>query len=332
MDGHGDSSRSPAPHAEPGALKDFYENRYSGEYMAIHPDAWIVHVRDVLVGIEASEIRTILDYGCGRGFWTSLLHGMFPSAEIVGIDISETAIEHAASEQLSATFLSFDGRRAPFADSSFDLVFSFHVLEHVLDLPETLDDITRLVARNGRLCLVLPCGNDGSFEHAMAERTQGIVSSSTGELRFRFEDEAHLRRLKSRDLVEELSSRGLVLESAWFANQFWGALEFMVRSDVSFIRRFADPRLAPGLVDAAYVAAVRFLLILLALTVRAYRVGTQGTTPAKRGRAAVARVLRAGAPLLAPPVTLLGRRAEREWRTRSEDPRGSAQYLVLRRH
>jgi SAM-dependent methyltransferase len=331
MDGHGDTSRSLAPHAERGALKDFYEDRYSGEYMAMHPEGWIVHVCDVLAGIDTSGIRTILDYGCGRGFWTSFLHGRFPAAEIVGIDISETAIERAASGQLPAKFLSFDGRRAPFSDASFDLVFSFHVLEHVLDLPETLDDITRLVAPNGRLCLVLPCGNEGSFEHAMAERTQGIVPSSTGELRFRFEDEAHLRRLRSRDLVGELRSRGLELESASFANQFWGALEFMARSDVSFIRRFADPRLARGLVDAADVAAVRFLLILLALTVRAYRVGTRGTTSAKTGRAAVARLLRAGAPLLAPPVTFLERRAEREWRTRREDPRGSAQYLVLRR-
>ena len=198
MDGHGDSSRSPAPHAERGALKDFYENRYSGEYMAIHPDAWIVHVRDVLVGIEASEIQRSSTTGAAEASGRLFSTGCSPPQRSWGLTSRRPQSSTLLQSSCPAKFLSFDGRRAPFADSSFDLVFSFHVLEHVLDLPETLDDITRLVARNGRLCLVLPCGNDGSFEHAMAERTQGIVSSSTGELRFRFEDEAHLRRLKSR--------------------------------------------------------------------------------------------------------------------------------------
>jgi SAM-dependent methyltransferase len=61
--------------------------------------------------------------------------------------------------------------RAPYSDGAFSLVFSLHVLEHVLDLQQTLDDIARLVAPQGSVCLILPCGNEGScVSGAVADR------------------------------------------------------------------------------------------------------------------------------------------------------------------
>jgi SAM-dependent methyltransferase len=320
-----------APRPERDALKSFYESRYNSAYMAQHPDVNVARVRDVLLEIPTLAVTSILDYGCGRGFWTPLLHELFPEAEIIGIDISETAVQRALSEGLPGTFLSFDGRRAPFEDRMFGMVFSFHVLEHVLDLSATLDDISRLVAPGGWICLILPCGNEGSLEHNVAQRTHAIVTSPTGELRFRFEDEGHLRRLRSSDLVALLQQRGLELTSASFANHRWGALNFIMRSDGSFIRHFADPRTAEGLLDTARVTALRALLLALALIVRAHRVATVGTASTRKGRARVARVVRLLAPVLVPVVRSLEALSDREWQTRRADPRASAQYLFLRR-
>src|SRR5712691_9177748 len=87
-----------APRADSDALKSFYENRYSGGYMAVQPDDHVARVRDVLSEIRAPAITSVLDYGCGRGSWTRLLHELFPGAHIDGIDISEKAVQRARDE------------------------------------------------------------------------------------------------------------------------------------------------------------------------------------------------------------------------------------------
>jgi SAM-dependent methyltransferase len=299
--------------------------------MAEHPRVAAERVRDVLETIPPTEVTSILDYGCGRGFWTPILNAAFPAAKITGIDISETAIGRARSEISTATFVAFDGRHAPYPDGAFSLVFSFHVLEHVLDLSETLDDIGRLVAPSGWVCLILPCGNEGSFEHTVARLTNGFSTSATGELRFRFEDEGHLRRLRSDDLIGLLRQREIDLVSASFANHRWGAIEYIARSDRAHIRNFASVGAMPHRFDRARLAAIHTVLLLLSQIIRAHRIATVGTSAGHRSKEAVARLLRPLAPLLSPVVKSVEGRAKREWQERRTDPRGSAQYLVLRR-
>ncbi len=324
-------SSDAAPHADPDALRLFYDERYSGAYMAEHPGVAAERVRDVLSTIPASGVESILDYGCGRGFWTPILHETFPAAAVTGIDISETAIERARAAFPTATFSTFDGRRAPYPDAAFSLVFSFHVLEHVLDLTQTLDDIARLVAPRGSACLILPCGNEGSFEHTIARLTNALTTSPTGEMRFRFEDEGHLRRLRSTELIALLRRRNLELVSASFANHRWGAIEFIARSDPAFIRRFAAAGSAARPFDRWRIVLTRTFLLMLSQIVRVHRVARKGTTAAQGAKAAVARLLRPVEPILAPIVRAVERRSAREWSERRHDPRGSAQYLVLRR-
>ena len=320
-----------APPADPNAVRLFYEERYSGTYMAEHPRVAAERVRDVLSTIPSSGVESILDYGCGRGFWTPVLHEAFPAAAITGIDISKTAIERARAAFPTPTFGTFDGRRAPYPDGAFSLVFSFHVLEHVLDLSQTLDEIARLVVPHGSVCLILPCGNEGSFEHTIARLTNSLVTSSTGETRFRFEDEGHLRRLRSEELVALLRRRNLELVSASFANHRWGAIEFIAKSGASFVRRFVAAGAATRPFDRSRLALTRTVLLLLSQIVRVHRVAREGTTTGRGAKAAVARLLRPAAPILAPIVHAVERRAELEWHERRHDPRGSAQYLVLRR-
>ncbi len=120
--------------------------------------------------IPAEPVRTILDFGCGRGAWTPILRQRFPNARITGLDVSEAAVERAASDFPDATFAAFDGDLAPYDDRAFDLVFSYHVLEHVLSLEETAAEMSRLADR--WICVCLPCRNDGSLEERMVQRTR----------------------------------------------------------------------------------------------------------------------------------------------------------------
>jgi trans-aconitate methyltransferase len=115
--------------------KQVYDDRYAGNYMDTDEySAWghgDLRTRQVLetLRLVGTKPGSILDYGCGVGGWTSILSHAFPEAHIFGVDISSVAIGKAQRKFPQHQFTSFDGCDAPFGDSKFDLIFSYHVLE-----------------------------------------------------------------------------------------------------------------------------------------------------------------------------------------------------------
>ena len=92
----------------------------------------------------------LLDAGCGDGLLTWLIAGEFGEVEIFGADISGPNIDAAIQRQHQTTklknlhYLISDAEKFPFADSSFDLVISSHVLEHLPSFETGLHEIWRL--------------------------------------------------------------------------------------------------------------------------------------------------------------------------------------------
>ncbi len=98
--------------------------------------------------------RDVLDFGCGWGGESVWLAER--GARVVGCDISGSAIEHArafASQKREANvrFEVCSPIRLPFADDSFDAVFSTDVFEHVMDLPAVLGELRRVLRPGGVL-------------------------------------------------------------------------------------------------------------------------------------------------------------------------------------
>lgn len=307
---------------DPGGLTRFYDERYAGAYMEAHAALEVLKVTDTLREVRR-PVRSMLEYGCGQGAWFPLFSRTFPSAAITGIDISTVAIAKARHRLPGGAFQAFDGVRAPFADGSFDLVFSYHVLEHVLDVKGTIRDMARLVAPGGTLCAILPCGNAGSLEEWIVRKTvRGVEQSSSGEPRWFFEDPAHLRRLSSAELIEAFERAGLTLQTARFANHFWGAVEWIGKTGSAFVRLLLDPRRASGQAGGTALAAWRAGFLILGLL---HRLGAAREL-VRRGVLVALLPLQAGARLL---VRGLEGLAAREWRTRRDHPAGSAQFLVF---
>jgi len=98
----------------------------------------------------------VLDLGCGEGYGTALLSQAV--GEIVGLDVDEAAIAHAASRYASANcrFRRHDGERLPFADAAFDAVVSFQVIEHVAGDREFVSELSRVLTPGGQLILTTP--------------------------------------------------------------------------------------------------------------------------------------------------------------------------------
>ena len=326
----------PGPEKDSGGLGDpaeFYDRRYAGYYMEETPPFEARKIRDVLAAVRP-EPALVLDFGCGQGRLTGLLGEAFPKARISGTDISAKALALAAAKHPGHEFLPLKEGRGPFAPASFDLVFSYHVLEHVPDLAAALAEMARLTRPGGALVACLPCGDPGSLASRIVDRIEGgRETSSTGEERFFFEDRSHLRRVASRDLIKEGAALGLEIEATFFANRFWGEVEYLLRGGLSRLRRTLDLARAKGTGSRVWLLALGLPLVLLALPVRLGRTPIRERIGAAAGPAKKLMwiFLLPFKPLSQPLAAGLERLARREWERRRREPGGSAQYLIFRR-
>lgn len=101
----------------------------------------------------ATQVNTILDLGCGEG---SRLNEFSDSSSLVGVDISQTAIEWAKKNYPKINFIKADLEKIPLKDSSFDLVYSAFVLEHLQDPVKVLKEAVRVLSKDGFLILIAP--------------------------------------------------------------------------------------------------------------------------------------------------------------------------------
>lgn len=91
----------------------------------------------------------ILDAGVGYGG----LLGRLPELERFGVDISMSYLRRIPDD-LDVCFAKLEN--LPYKDEVFDLVVSTDVLEHVIDLNKVVDELIRVLKKNGTLVIRVP--------------------------------------------------------------------------------------------------------------------------------------------------------------------------------
>jgi SAM-dependent methyltransferase len=94
----------------------------------------------------------VLEAGCGTGNYVVALQEA-TGAACFGVDPSEEMLAVARSRSGHVEFTLGTAERLPFADRSFDLVFSVDVIHHVVDRPGALREAFRVLRSGGRLCI-----------------------------------------------------------------------------------------------------------------------------------------------------------------------------------
>ena len=96
----------------------------------------------------------ILDVGCGKGFLLYEFTQVVPGAQVAGIDISRYGIEHA-KEEVKPFLKVGSAAKLPYADKSFDFVFSINTLHNLYnyELSDAIKEIER-VGRNAKHIVV----------------------------------------------------------------------------------------------------------------------------------------------------------------------------------
>jgi trans-aconitate methyltransferase len=83
---------------------------------------------------EPDSVTSILELGCGNGAFTRKLISAYPDADILGVDISEEALEEARESAPEADYVCGDMFEVVHdLDDEFDLIFASECLYYLTD-------------------------------------------------------------------------------------------------------------------------------------------------------------------------------------------------------
>ena len=97
----------------------------------------------------------ILDIGAGAG------HGLIPLQEagwknLWALDIDDFAEENFLKHGIKFSKIDVSKESLPFEDNFFDAILSFHLIEHLTNTDNYLEEARRVLKENGKLILVTP--------------------------------------------------------------------------------------------------------------------------------------------------------------------------------
>jgi ubiquinone/menaquinone biosynthesis C-methylase UbiE len=143
---------------------DLHANQHPMEFFDKFetPEAYGLHLMHSTAYEEAARLvptGRVLDLGCNNGYGSYKLsqHGH----EVIGVDVSAEALADA-KRRFSAPNLEFQqvsGQALPFDSGSFDLITSFQVIEHIVDMGPYLAEIHRVLKPGGIVAFTTPNAN-----------------------------------------------------------------------------------------------------------------------------------------------------------------------------
>jgi len=111
-----------------------------------------------IASLNKNNKLKILELGCGDGYSTCMIAKAFPSAEVLGTDISKKFIKYAKSnfKLKNLDYKVEDSTRLSFKDSRFDIITSQDVIEHVPDIESFLKESDRVLKKQGLIIIISP--------------------------------------------------------------------------------------------------------------------------------------------------------------------------------
>ena len=118
------------------------------DYYATGKESVDKYITPLFEGVDTSKMRAIA-VGCGTGRMVRYMK----FGEVMGTDVSDTMIEKAKEDNPGQTFYATNGVELPFANGSFDFVFSYATLQHFNRKSyalETIKEMRRILKPGGK--------------------------------------------------------------------------------------------------------------------------------------------------------------------------------------
>lgn len=156
-------------------------------------------VHDAVAPVPGEQV---LEVGCGRGHLTQALR--MEGLDVTGVDLNPHVVEEGVTDGLypmPAHALCLPGE-------AYDIVISFHMVEHVQNVDAVLVEMARVLRPGGRLLLVYP-----------AEPVRGTFSVPASVAMFGHPFKArqiHRHTVRPRTLHPKLKSAGFIRPDSLF--------------------------------------------------------------------------------------------------------------------
>lgn len=141
----------------------------------------------------------LLEVGSGPGVFLDLLSKEFPSGKLHGVDISEDLVRFSRKINGEINYQVGDACNLPCNSSTFDYVISQHVIEHIEDTSNFLEEIKRVLKPGGYFIFCTP--NLNCISHRIA-----------GNNWIGFKDPTHVSLKSSKEWRKVISEEGFIIE------------------------------------------------------------------------------------------------------------------------
>ena len=176
----------------------------------------------LLAHVDAKRGDTVLDVGCGPGFYHRPL--LDAGASVVGLDASRGMLLEAVASNAAIGVAQADAEKLPCHDAVFDRVMANHMLYHVADQVAALAELSRVARPGGRVVISTNgADNFAQFDelHRIAVARAGYADNPHYALRFTLD---HLPLVRTAFPTAELFVRddALAFGDAEPALRFYG--------------------------------------------------------------------------------------------------------------
>ena len=168
----------------------------------------------------------LLDFGCGSKPYQFLFTN---TSEYIGLDYEGEGHSHV-NEKVDVYY---DGEKIPFANESFDSVFTSEVFEHVFNIDEILPEICRVMKKGGKILITCPfVWHEHEVPVDYARYTQFALKHLL---------EKHGFSILSLDKSGDFTSAGYQMRMVYVSEHFIPSLPLLGKS------KFFRTSIAPGL-------------------------------------------------------------------------------------
>lgn len=191
--------------ASSGEVADAYTNEYYGSASSKFV-AMIERILALIAMFRARKITrlwrkarqiektpSVLDIGCGRGLLLRAFQSL--GSTVLGLERQEFPALEVSDDIVHVGSIS----DAEYADRQFDIIILWHVLEHLEQHENLLDEITNHLTEHGLLIIAVP--NFSSLQQHLFSKYW-----------FHLDLPRHLVHFDSKWLVQQLSKRGYIIE------------------------------------------------------------------------------------------------------------------------
>jgi methionine biosynthesis protein MetW len=167
-----------------------------------------------VIGIMKGFKGSFLDVGCGDGSMTARICSEL-GCRAKAVELIKENVSKARQKGIDAKQVDLNRKGLPFASEEFGAVFAGEVLEHVVDSEGLLDDIRRVLKKNGVLVVSVP--NIASWYNRMLllfgflplfveSGSREAYGTPFGEVN------GHVKAFTKKSIVEMLEKNGFVVE------------------------------------------------------------------------------------------------------------------------